>query len=1078
MTLVKADGSSFAAGTYTITITDVEDEYGNASEEDLEAEVTKDNSYAVGFKAYEGYVAEYDTVGEIQDGDTVLRYVHVSVTDQYGEEMDSALSSTYGTVTVKAHIKSNNSIIAARFNKSGAESTVDGKDMAYVTLTADKDFKAGETVVIDLVNKVDGVEYPSTLEAEIIGYDLVQTAQVVTEMTVTTDKTADISKTWTDDGKSGSMTLSTNNKVFLIVSALDSNGIAAKKGNIKFVSSDPTVVKVGTTSGAKFGETAITSKLYDTDGTIIDAIVDDDDAFGVWLEGQKAGTATITAYATGFIDNAYTFDVEITEAALTISDAIAYVGEKAYFPITKTDGIKHATLTPVVTAMYAVDEDGTETQVTTPTAGKYLGTASAADKDLGLKEGVSYLTLTMNSADQELQANYKALVSVSSGTVAKSEETEVTLSPRIEVDGDKKAGSGIYFGCNKTTASDAANDAIHGPAVATGCATPQGTTLTSANASVDTLAFTQTSGYKGVSFYKTINVINTTPIKIGNYAASQIKYAWSDDTKGSAKVDISSDFTADTTGTVTGKLQTNGVALLTITPKTDELIGTLTLSIGGATKDLTVKLGKLVSGASLEAEVQDGSKAVLLAAGAGPTYNIENAEVNKHEVVLTIKDQYDSALAGLTLGAADGTTALRLKNAPQVAAGAATIAGELTATLRAEAGGTYNIALSAIYPGTHSLTFYIGDDANEVGEDDPQVTVDLTYVQYKDLTSIVPQSSVKWTADNGGTSDWDHVVGKFGDAATTTSGAVAAGMFLDTKADSTITPSAKVYAGDVEVANVPITWSILDNELSFTETWIASVANETPAGSQTVSAVDAGAAGSWATTDGTDITINVDGDTGFTLPTTDAVYNSADSYKRVDDTVKGDWNTGAGGDDLDDVLACVAGADSGESATLYGTIHLNANVAGTDLDAQSYIHLSNAGMSVSVDDMYLVYPARNDVIGVKSGEKVADSVKVKAGNVAGTKLRVIAVDSTYGAELYDESVNDRFVVDGATAANLIVGADSATVVDGNGATTNVTNGVITVTAATDTAGKTASLRIEIKSGAKSGIITVPLEIIS
>ena len=99
-------------------------------------------------------------------------------------------------------------------------------------------------------------------------------------------------------------------------------------------------------------------------------------------------------------------------------------------------------------------------------------------------------------------------------------------------------------------------------------------------------------------------------------------------------------------------------------------------------------------------------------------------------------------------------------------------------------------------------------------------------------------------------------------------------------------------------------------------------------------------------------------------------------------------------------------------------------------------------------------------------------------NVAGTKLRVIAVDSTYGAELYDESVNDRFVVDGATAANLIVGADSATVVDGNGATTNVTNGVITVTAATDTAGKTASLRIEIKSGAKSGIITVPLEIIS
>ena len=71
----------------------------------------------------------------------------------------------------------------------------------------------------------------------------------------------------------------------------------------------------------------------------------------------------------------------------------------------------------------------------------------------------------------------------------------------------------------------------------------------------------------------------------------------------------------------------------------------------------------------------------------------------------------------------------------------------------------------------------------------------------------------------------------------------------------------------------------------------------------------------------------------------------------------------------------------------------------------------------------------------------------------------------------------RFVKDGVVA-DIIVGTDAATVIAGVGATTNVTDGVITVKADTGTAGKTASLRIETKSGAKSGIITVPLEIIS
>ena len=48
MTIVKADGSSFAAGVYTVTITDLEDESGNAADE-LKATITKDNSYAAGF---------------------------------------------------------------------------------------------------------------------------------------------------------------------------------------------------------------------------------------------------------------------------------------------------------------------------------------------------------------------------------------------------------------------------------------------------------------------------------------------------------------------------------------------------------------------------------------------------------------------------------------------------------------------------------------------------------------------------------------------------------------------------------------------------------------------------------------------------------------------------------------------------------------------------------------------------------------------------------------------------------------------------------------------------------------------
>lgn len=413
MTITKADGSSFAAGTYTISVLDVEDEFGNASDE-LTAEVTKDNSFASGFDAYEGYVSEYDID---HDGNVGNRRIHLTVTDQYGESMNKALSSTYGTIATKAYIKSNKSIIGSTFNKTGEQ--IDGVDMAYVNLTADKDFKAGETVVIEIKNTISGVTYDSAVEVEILEYDLVQTAQVVTNMEQTTDK-GTINKNWVQGENEGSLSLTADNDVFIITTALDSNGNNATKGNIKYVTSDPSVVKVSSANGGttQYKETALASRVFDLDGTI-PALRSDDDVFGIWLRGLKAGTATITAYATGNIDAAYTFDVTIEGAELSVGAPIGFIGKRVYFPVENTDGVTQGDLAGVVSTLETEDSDGNRDSVATSiplTA--YTATTSTTDKKLGL-EGGKYYLYSDAFKNFSVQSAYVANVSATAGNFAK-----------------------------------------------------------------------------------------------------------------------------------------------------------------------------------------------------------------------------------------------------------------------------------------------------------------------------------------------------------------------------------------------------------------------------------------------------------------------------------------------------------------------------------------------------------------------------------------------------------------------------------------------------------------------------------
>ncbi|MBQ6132769.1 MAG: hypothetical protein IJI65_01295 [Lachnospiraceae bacterium] len=1091
MTITKADGSSFAAGTYTISVTGVEDKYGNASEE-LTAEVTKDNSFAAGFEAYEGYVSEYDIDHDGAAGGA--RKIHLTVTDQYGESMNKALSSTYGTIATKAYIKSNNSIIASTFNKTGEQ--IDGVDMAYVTLLADKDFKAGETVVIAISNTISGVTYDSEVEVEILEYDLVQTAQVVTNMEQTTDKDT-INKNWVQGDDEGSLSLTADNDVFLITTALDSNGNNATKGNIKYVTSDPSVVKVSSAFGGatQYKETALASRDYDLDGTL--GAGTDDDVFGIWLRGLKAGTATITAYATGNIEAAYTFKVTIEGAEMSVGAPIGFIGKRVYFPVENTDGITQGDLAGVVSTLETEDSDGNRVNVANSIAlTPYTATSSTADKKLGLEDGKYYL-YSDAFKNHSVQSAYVANVSATAGNFAKSEEVEYYLYPEVTVDSDVTAGSGIYFGAQNTLAATAA--AVY-PTKAAVVTAANGVTDIGQAANAATIGAgaayganntnltDKTGGVKGTTYYKAINVINVAPIRIARFAASQIKYAWSDDTVGSAKVDIIDSI--EGAAALNALLENAGTVLLAVTPKSDQVIGTLTISVGGASEDIDVELGNNAAAGAITVTSKDDGKVALINAATNAAF--EDGTPASHTLTIKLEDQYgDTNVAGnkALQAVAAGTTGLRLKNATEAsnALAAKVITGELTATLVDNNDGTYTVTLSAMSEGAHTLTFYVGKSCTEIGENDPQYTVEVEFVQKKDITSVEIQSEVEYAYDNA-------LIGKFADATSDKASDSVKGVNINigTAAKNTvIQPKAKAYVGDKEVSGAQFTWTLLDKSIGFTETWNAAADGSTPAGSKSLTIKNGAATEAFTCDEGAEavhtgaITVDSDGNTNLSvLATNDAVNTYKDTNGDLTGTTTrntilkgGSWtenNEGVSGVSLNNLLKVIKLAKAGDAAEVSGTFHLNATVAGTDKEDEAYIHVSNKGLKISVDDMYLAYGADNEKIGVSENEAVGEAIKVKAGDATGTRLRICAVDTAFGGILYDETAAT-YSADNAGDGTLIVGTDAAAVIAAGD--TVVNNDTITIKAAAGTAGKSASLRLPVTTGGKTRYITVPLEIV-
>ena len=141
--------------------------------------------------------------------------------------------------------------------------------------------------------------------------------------------------------------------------------------------------------------------------------------------------------------------------------------------------------------------------------------------------------------------------------------------------------------------------------------------------------------------------------------------------------------------------------------------------------------------------------------------------------------------------------------------------------------------------------------------------------------------------------------------------------------------------------------------------------------------------------------------------------------------------------------------------------------------------------SVLIDECILIDPGPSVVdaieehgVDVTKNAAVGDSIKVKAGNTTGTIVRVVAVDTVYGATLYDETTTGgRFVPDKTTADAIIVGTDAATVV-ANGNEATATDGVVNIKADTGSNGKTASLRLEVTNGTKKRFIDTALDILS
>lgn len=1056
LTISKADGSSFAAGTYTVTMTGVADLVGNVADE-LTTEVVKDNSIAVGFNAYEGYVAEYDQVKQANTN----RYVHVTVSDQYGEAMDQVLSASYGTVTVKAYIKSSESIIESQFDKKG--STIDGRDMAHIWLRADEDFKAGETVVIEMLNKVGTSDYASTMEVEIVDYDMVGTIQTITEITPTTNKDVK-NDNFVADENGGTMELSDNNKVFLMIKGVDFNKNNATKGRIKFVSSDPTVVKVCDVDDGTFGETAITGLWYDDAG---DATVVTPETFGVWFEAQKGGEATITAYATGHIDEAFTYTVSVNSATLTLETAEAYNKRTAYLHIVGTEGIDVANMQGYVKKTERVNADNTRTNVSgtkDAVAGAIrVGTGSAGDVKLGLVTGEAYLPLNCAALDDNKE--YVATVYVAAGDLAESEPVEVLVTPSLEIDSATLNTSEIII--------DDGTAIIVNPS-----GTPTSIDAVTKDDPAEIGDKGTTPQAKGNVLYRGISILNVDGIEISGYAAdeNQIKLAWSDDTTGTGKTDL---YVVNTTGQTDSKY-----AVLGLTMKTDEVIGTLTMSVGTASLDVAVNLGKAPYIKTIESKYGNEGKAVLINAKENGEFSV--ADATNNPVVLTLKDQYGTAWNTAATAPTAGTGnygTLRVNGmSTTTGAGFLTIDKECQVNIAQTSNSVKTITFTRMYTGTHSLLFFVGDGVTAKATD-PQVEVDVTFVTTADLDSVEIGSSVDFIGTDA------KLKGSFPDAVADKAADECAGIFLD--ADTTgevIKPSATVKSGEFEVAGVPMTWTNLDSSVSFEETWIAT--NTTPAGSQTVSGTNT----AWATVAGAtgEITIDNTGSTGIGA-SNNGTYDDLDNAAiRTDATIGEVW--GAGALTLAKISKIAKLADSGKSTELTGNIHLLVNVTGTDLDDNAYVKLSNKGMSVSVDDMFLAYGAGNDAdLGVSENDPVGESVKVLADPAKPTLLRIFGSDSTYGAALYDETTNNPGLyaanvvatIDGSGANGLIVGKDAAAVC--NYAAGNVTQAasnestvasdIVTVKATAGTAGKTASLRLPVKSGSKQGVITVPLEIV-